>query len=190
MERATKETSVEVGLVLDGSGRALTNTGMPFLDHMLQALARFSGFDLEVEAKGDLGVDGHHTAEDVGIVLGQALSRALGDRSGIRRYGWSCLPMDEALVLVSLDLSGRPYLGWDVPMAPRAFGDFHSELAVEFWRAFVNHGGVTMHARLLAGSNTHHILEAVWKACGVSLGQAVQRLAAMDGPLSTKGVLG
>lgn len=188
-ERTTRETAVRAVLELDGRGMVAVETGVPFFDHLLEAFGRHGLLDLEVRAQGDLAVDGHHTVEDVGIVLGQALARALGDRAGIRRYGWACLPMDEALVLVSLDLSGRPFLAWDVPLAPRAFGAFHTELAVEFWRAVVQNAGMAMHVRLLAGSNSHHVLEIAWKAAGRALGQAVERDDRIAGPLSTKGVL-
>ncbi len=190
VKRETRETAISVKLVLDGSGTAKADTGIPFFNHMIESLARFAGFDIEIEARGDLAVDGHHTVEDVGIVLGQAFARAIGNRSGIRRYGWAALPMDESLVLVSLDVSGRVYLGWEVPLEPRSFGYFHTELAEEFWRAFVNNAGLNLHVRLLAGTNAHHVLEAVWKGVGLSLGQAVSSADGLDGPLSTKGVLG
>ncbi len=189
VERATKETSIRVALDLDGQGRTSITTGLPFFDHLLDAFGRHALFDLEVQAQGDLDVDGHHTVEDAGIVLGQALTRALGDRAGIRRFGWCVLPMDEALVMVSLDLSGRSYLAWDVSLAPRAFGGFHTELAVEFWRALAGQAGLTLHVRRLAGENSHHVLEITWKAVAVALAQAVSRDARIAGPLSTKGVL-
>ncbi len=188
-ERSTRETSVRVAVNLDGRGAVSADTGMPFFDHLLEAFGRHGLLDLEVRAQGDLAVDGHHTVEDVGIVLGQALARALGDRGGIQRFGWACLPMDEALVLVSLDLSGRPFLAWDVPVAPRAYGAFHTELAEEFWRAVAQHAGMTLHVRLLAGANSHHVLEIAWKAAGRALTQAVARDERIGGPLSTKGVL-
>lgn len=188
-ERSTRETRVRVALDLDGTGRAEVATGMPFFDHLLDAFARHGLFDLTVRAEGDLEVDGHHTAEDAGIVLGQALGRALGDRSGVRRFGWACLPMDEALVLASLDLSGRPYLAWEVPVARREIGGFHTELAPEFWRAFVTQAGITLHVRLLAGENSHHVLEIAWKAVARALAEAVARDPRISGPLSTKGVL-
>lgn len=189
VRRETKETRVRVELNLDGRGEASVSTGMPFLDHMLAAFARHGLFDLTVEAEGDLDVDGHHTAEDVGIVLGQALNRALGDRAGISRSGWACLPMDEALVLVAADLSGRAYLAWGVSVAPRAYGAFHTELAVEFWRAFVNNAALTLHVNMLSAGNSHHVLEAAWKAAGRALAAAVARDERVRGPLSTKGAL-
>lgn len=187
--RRTRETDIRVALDLDGQGRAAINTGMPFFDHLLESFARHGLFDLEVAAEGDLSVDGHHTAEDVGIVLGQALNKALGDRAGIQRFGWSCLPMDESLVLASLDLSGRAFLAYEISVRPRAFGDFHTELAPEFWRAVVNEAGLTLHLRLLAGENSHHVLEIAWKAAAKALAQAVARDQRIVGPLSTKGVL-
>lgn len=189
VERTTRETAVRVLLDLDGRGRTAITTGMPFFDHLLDAFGRHGLFDLEVQAQGDLDVDGHHTAEDVGIVLGQALARAVGDRTGIRRFGWCVLPMDEALAMVSLDLSGRAYLAWDVPLAPRGFGAFHTELALEFWRAFAANAGLTLHVKLLSGENSHHVLEIVWKAVGVALSQAVAADPRIAGALSTKGVL-
>lgn len=189
VERRTKETDIAVTLDLDGQGQVQVSTGMPFFDHLLDAFGRHGLFDLQVEARGDLEVDGHHTVEDVGIVLGQALARAVGDKAGIRRFGWSCLPMDEALVLVSLDISGRPYFVWEVPVAPRAYGEFHTELAPEFWRALATHAGLTLHVRLLSGENSHHVLEIAWKAAAQALAQAVARDPRITGPLSTKGVL-
>jgi len=188
-ERSTRETRVRAAVDLDGTGQARVDTGMPFFDHLLDAFARHGLLDLEVAARGDLDVEGHHTAEDVGLVLGQALRRALGDRAGIRRFGWACLPMDETLVLAALDLSGRPYLAWEVAVPARAFGAFHTELAVEFWRALVNQAGITLHVRLLAGGNSHHVLEAVWKAVGRALALAAERDPRVAGPPSTKGVL-
>lgn len=188
-ERVTRETRIKVAIDLDGRGETDIDTGIPFFDHMLEAFGRHGLFNLAVKAEGDVRVDGHHTVEDVGIVLGGVLNEALGDRAGIRRFGWSCLPMDEALVLASLDLSGRPYLSWEVPASPRAFGDMHSELAPEFWRALAVNAGITLHVRLLAGDNTHHILEIAWKAVARALAQAVARDPRIAGPLSTKGVL-
>lgn len=188
-ERTTRETRVRVAVDLDGSGRAQVATGMPFLDHLLEACARHGLLDLEVRAEGDLEVEGHHTAEDVGLVLGQAVAAALGGREGIGRYGWACLPMDEALVLAAVDLSGRPHLAWEVAAPARAFGAFHTELAPEFWRAFVRAAAVTLHVRSLAGENSHHLLEAVWKAVGRALAQAAARDPRVTGAPSTKGVL-
>jgi imidazoleglycerol-phosphate dehydratase len=178
--RATAETAVRVRIDLDGSGRCEAGTGFPFFDHMLTAFAKTSLCDLTVQARGE---DDHHTVEDVGIVLGQALRRALGDRAGLTRYGAALLPMDEALCQVALDLSNRPLLVWEVPLPPVA------ELAEEFWRAVASHGGWTLHVRLLAGRNSHHIQESVYKACGLALRQAATLDPRVKGPLSTKGTL-
>ena len=191
--RATRETSVEVDLAVDGEGSAQVATGIPFFDHMLAQLGRHAGWDLRVEASGDLEVDTHHTVEDVGIVLGEALSEALGDKAGIRRFASVAVPLDEALVEVSLDLSGRPYLVYDVDPNPggEAFllGEpgFDPQLAEEFWRAFVTTGGLTLHSRLRSGRNTHHILEATFKATARALRDAVG--VEGGGVPSTKGVL-
>lgn len=185
--RATAETDVRVRLDLDGSGRCEAATGIPFFDHMLTAFAKTSLCDLNVQAKGD---DEHHTVEDVGIVLGQALRQALGDRAGLARYGAALLPMDEALCQVALDLSNRPLLVWDVPLpAGAVVGGLPAELAEEFWRAMAGQAGWTLHVRLLAGRNTHHIQEAVHKACGLALRQAAALDPRVKGPLSTKGTL-
>jgi imidazoleglycerol-phosphate dehydratase len=191
--RATRETSVEVDLAVDGEGSAQVATGIPFFDHMLAQLGRHAGWDLRVEASGDLEVDTHHTVEDVGIVLGETLSEALGDKAGIRRFASVAVPLDEALVEVSLDLSGRPYLVYDVDPNPggEAFllGEpgFDPQLAEEFWRAFVTTGGLTLHSRLRSGRNTHHILEASFKATARALRDAVG--VEGGGVPSTKGVL-
>src|SRR5687768_13099109 len=147
--RETKETSVRVALDLDGPGRASVTTGLPFFDHMLEQLGRHGGIDLTIEARGDLEVDAHHTVEDVGLVLGEAVVEALGDKSGIRRFGWATVPLDEAAVEVALDLSGRPYLLWEVEPGTDRIGAFEPQLAEEFMRAFVTAGGVTLHVRLV-----------------------------------------
>ena len=163
-ERRTKETTVTVDLVLDGSGAAQAQTGLPFFDHMLAQLGRHAGFDLAVSASGDLDVDAHHTVEDVGIVMGEALSEALGDKAGVRRFASLTLPLDEALVEAALDLSGRPYLAYDITWGEQvaALGSppFEPQLAEEFWRAFTTAAALTLHLRLVSGRNTHHILEA------------------------------
>jgi len=189
--RTTKETAVEVALEVDGSGRADTSTGLPFFDHMVAQLGTHAGFDLTVRAEGDLHVDAHHTVEDVGIVLGGCLAEALGDKAGIRRFGWCLLPLDEALVEVALDLSARPYLAYDVPFAPDTPGlgtpPFDPQLAEEFWRAVATAAGLTLHVRLRAGRNTHHVLEAVFKGVARALRDAV-RVEGAQVP-STKGVL-
>jgi imidazoleglycerol-phosphate dehydratase len=174
VERETKETSVALEIDLDGCGRAELATGIPFLDHLLEAFALHGFFDLQVRARGDVEVDGHHTVEDVAICLGQAFRRALSGGGGIHRFGWCLLPMDEALVEVAADAGGRSFLVYRVPVVPRSLGPFHTEMAAEFWRAFVRESGVTMHVSLRWGENSHHILEAVWKAAGVALRQAVR----------------
>jgi imidazoleglycerol-phosphate dehydratase len=189
VERATAETQVRVALDPEGQGRAEVSTGVGFLDHMLAAWARHALCDLSVRAAGDLAVDPHHTVEDVGIVLGQAVHRCLGDRAGIRRYGWALLPMDDALAQVALDFSGRPYLGWDVPLPAAVLGGFPSDLAPEFWRAWAMSAAATLHVRLLAGVNAHHALEAVWKGAGLACRQAWEADGRIAGPLSTKGSL-
>lgn len=182
---------MEVALCVDGPGRADVATGLPFFDHMLSQLAVHGGFDLVVRAKGDLDVDSHHTVEDVGIVLGGCLAEALGDRAGVRRFASCLIPLDEALVEVALDLSGRPYLAYDVPFAPDTPGlgspPFDPQLAEEFWRACVTAAGITLHVRRREGRNTHHVVEAVFKAIARALRDAV-RVEGGNVP-STKGSL-
>ncbi|HLG91732.1 MAG TPA: imidazoleglycerol-phosphate dehydratase HisB [Acidimicrobiales bacterium] len=177
--RRTAETAVEVALDLDGSGRVRTATGLPFFDHMLSQLGRHARFDLEVDARGDLEVDAHHTVEDVGLVLGQCLAQALGDKAGVRRFASIAVPLDEALAEVALDLSGRPYLSYQVPLPAEALplGEpgFHPQLAEEFWRALVSTAGVTLHIGLRSGRNPHHILEASFKGVARALADAVRR---------------
>ncbi len=189
--RETKETTVDVALLVDGSGRAAAETGLPFFDHMLAQLGRHGGFDLEVRARGDLEVDAHHTVEDVGIVLGQCLAEALGTKAGVRRFASVLLPLDEALVEVALDLSGRPYLAYEVPFAADTPGlgspPFDPQLAEEFWRALVTSAGITLHVRLRDGRNTHHIVEAVFKGVARALRDAVR--VEGGGVPSTKGSL-
>lgn len=189
LSRRTAETEVFVCLSLDGSGRRDIATGIPFLDHMLEHVAVHGLFDLEVRCQGDTSVDDHHSIEDVGIVLGQALSEALGDKLGIARYGSQLLPMDEALVLVALDLSGRGLLSYEVPGLASKVGSFDTELVPEFLRALAHHAGLTLHVKLIHGSNTHHILEAIFKGLGRALGQAVALDPRRMGVPSTKGVL-
>ena len=189
--RRTRETTVEVALALDGSGRVDVATGLPFFDHMVSQLGRHGGLDLTVSARGDLDVDAHHTVEDVGIVLGEALAAALGDKAGVRRFASMAVPLDEALVEAALDLSGRPYLHYDVKVAPDAvpLGSpaFEPQLAEEFWRALTTSAAITLHISLRSGRNTHHILEASFKAVARSLRDAV-RIEGADVP-STKGRL-
>lgn len=190
VERRTLETAIEVAVNLDGAGQVDVSTGLGFFDHMLTAFGRHSRLDLTVRAEGDLQVDGHHTVEDTGIVLGQALAQALGDKRGITRFGSSFVPMDEALVLAALDISGRGQLHWDVEVPFGMVGDFDTQLAREFFIALAANAGITLHVRQLAGDNVHHILEAAFKACGRAVRQAVAVDPALaDETPSTKGVL-
>ena len=189
VKRTTRETDVRVTVDLDGEGRAEVFTGVGFLDHMLAAFARTSLCDLEVHCRGDLEVCAHHSVEDVGICLGQALRAAVGDRAGVRRYGWALVPMDGALARVALDLSGRPYLRWEAPVPLQTLGTFPTDLAPEFWRALATNAAWTLQVDLLAQDNAHHALEAIWKACGLALGQAVSADPRIVGPRSTKGAL-
>jgi imidazoleglycerol-phosphate dehydratase len=190
-ERRTKETAISVDLVVEGAGGTSVDTGLPFFDHMLAQLGRHGGMDLVVSATGDLHVDAHHTVEDVGIVLGEALVEALGDKHGVRRFASIALPLDEALVEAALDLSGRPYLAYEVPLpeqvAPLGTPPFDPQLAEEFWRAFTTAAGITLHVRLVTGKNVHHVLEASFKAVARCLRDAV-RVEGTDVP-STKGSL-
>lgn len=190
IKRDTRETQIALSLDLDGTGRSQIATGVGFLDHMLELFARHGDFDLTISCQGDTQVDGHHSVEDVGICLGLAFAQALGDKRGICRYGQCLLPMDETLALIAVDLSGRDYLGWSVTLSSPRVGDFDTELAQEFWLAFVRNCPGSLHIRLLAGENTHHILEAVFKGTG----RALRMAAGMDENHrdeipSTKGVL-
>jgi imidazoleglycerol-phosphate dehydratase len=188
--RQTRETTIRVRLDLDGRGNAKIRTGIGFFDHMLEALARHALLDLEVECTGDLQVDGHHTVEDVGIVLGKALAAALGDRAGIRRYADATVPLDEALVRAVIDISGRPYLDYHVEIAKwQMLGDYDVLLTPEFFRALVHSAGLTAHLDLLRGANPHHIVEATFKAFARALGAAASRDERVIGVPSTKGVL-
>jgi imidazoleglycerol-phosphate dehydratase len=189
VERKTKETTIRIGVDLDGTGRSSIDTPLPFLSHMLEQIARHGAIDLTVEARGDVEVDGHHTTEDVGIVLGKAVLEALGDRSGIRRYGSATLPMDEALVTVAIDLSGRPYFVWRVPMPKAKIGEFDSELAEVFFEAFARSAQANLHVHLIEGQNLHHIVEICFKALARALGQAVEIDPRGIGVPSTKGIL-
>ncbi len=189
INRKTGETAIRMALSLDGTGASSIRTGVPFMEHMLTLLARHGFFDLKVEAEGDLPVDAHHLVEDLGLVLGDAFDEALGAKAGFARYGWVALPMDEALVLVSVDLSGRPYLGLDLPLPSVLLGNFETELVEEFLRAFVNRAKCTLHLRLIAGSNTHHIIEAAFKGLGRALDMATTKDPRVDGIPSTKGIL-
>ena len=187
--RATKETSIEIRLNLDGTGATSVSTGLPFFDHMVDQLGRHGGFDLELAATGDLQVDAHHTVEDVGIALGECLREALGDKTGVRRFASMSLPLDEALVEVALDLSGRPYLHYEVDPGSEPLGTppFDPQLAEEFWRAFATSALLTLHLDLKRGKNSHHILEASFKAVARALRDAV-RVEGTAVP-STKGTL-
>jgi imidazoleglycerol-phosphate dehydratase len=189
VERKTKETDIKVKLSLDGQGAVTIHTGVPFLDHMLTLFAVHGFFDLDIEAQGDMEVDAHHTVEDLGICLGSALNKALGDRAGIRRYGHSTTPMDETRAIVTLDLSGRPYLVYQTPQLSARVGQFETELAPEFFRAFCQHGGVTLHIEVPYGANTHHMLEAIFKAWGRALDDAVRLDERRKGIPSSKGSL-
>ena len=189
VKRTTTETDISLSLDLDGTGRAEVSTGIGFLDHMLELFAHHGRFDLTVKAGGDLHVDGHHTVEDVGLALGEALREALGDKRGIRRYGSFLLPMDEALALVALDLSGRPYFAHDLQLAGVRIGAFEGDLTPHFLRSLATQSGMTLHVRLLAGSDAHHIVEAVFKAFARALAEACEHHGRDDEVPSTKGTL-
>ena len=188
--RNTSETQIRVSLNLDGTGRQKLNTGVPFLDHMLDQIARHGLIDLEVEAVGDLHIDDHHTVEDTGITLGMAVAKAIGDKKGIRRYGHAYVPLDEALSRVVIDFSGRPGLEWHVPFTRATIGRFDVDLTIEFCRGFVNHAGVTLHVDNLRGVNAHHQCETVFKAFGRALRMASELDERALGTIpSTKGSL-
>ena len=190
IERNTKETQITISLNLDGAGKADINIGIPFLEHMLDQVARHGMFDLVIQAKGDLEIDAHHTVEDVGITLGQALAKALGDKTGIRRYGFAYVPLDEALSRVVLDCSGRPGLEYAVNYPRARVGDFDIDLLYEFFQGFTNHAFVTLHIDNLRGKNAHHIAETIFKAFARALRMAVEQDPGMAGILpSTKGSL-
>lgn len=187
--RKTRETDIILTLDLDGQGRAEVKTGIGFLDHMLELFARHSLVDLTVACAGDVHVDGHHTTEDVGLCLGQAIDRALGDRAGIRRYGHAILPMDETLVTVAVDLGGRPYWVWEVAMPTARVGDFDSELVADFWQAVATQGRMNLHVLLHHGRNTHHVSEAIFKGAARALRAAFEADLRSPGIPSTKGTL-
>ncbi|PYS34093.1 MAG: imidazoleglycerol-phosphate dehydratase HisB [Acidobacteria bacterium] len=189
IHRKTKETDIRVSLVLDGGGTARISTGIPFLDHMLELFARHGLFDLEIECRGDLHIDDHHSVEDIAICLGEAFHSALGDKAGISRYGESVVPMDEALCRSVIDLSGRFYLVYEVKTRRQRIGNFSVELAEHFWRSFAEKLKCNLHIDLLRGRNTHHILEASFKATARALSKAVARDPRIDGVMSTKGML-
>jgi imidazoleglycerol-phosphate dehydratase len=189
VQRKTRETDVRVKLNLDGDGHSRISTGLPFLDHMLELFSKHGLFNLEVVCKGDLEIDDHHSVEDIAITLGQALTKALGDKAGIKRYGEAIVPMDEALCRSVIDLSGRFYLVYEVQTRRQKIGNFSVELAEHFWRSFAGTAKFNLHIDCLRGRNTHHILEGTFKATARALRQAVERDARIAGVLSTKGTL-
>lgn len=189
INRTTKETEISVTLDLDGRGGHEIESGVPFLDHMLTQIARHGFFDLQVRAAGDLEIDAHHTVEDLGISLGEAFKQALGDKSGVRRYGRGTMPMHEALAAVAIDFSGRPFLVYNVPLPKAQIGNFELELVEEFFTAFCNHAGANVHVNLAYGDNLHHIVEAVFKAFARALDEATQPDPRVEGVLSSKGKL-
>lgn len=189
LKRTTKETDIEISLDIDGAGEANVGSGIGFFDHMLILFAKHGLFSLTVKAQGDLVIDGHHTVEDIGIVLGQALAKAAGDKAGIRRYGHVYVPMDEALVLVVVDFSGRPFLAFDAELGQGRIGEFDVELTEEFLRAVAVNAGLTLHVKVLAGKNRHHMVEAIFKALGRALSQSLERDPRVQGVPSSKGML-
>ncbi len=189
IKRTTNETNIDLLLNLDNNKESVINTGIGFFDHMLNSLAKHSFTHMELNVDGDLEVDSHHTVEDTGIVLGQAIKEAIGDKKGIRRYGSAILPMDEALVLCSLDLSGRPYLVFDVPLTALKVGDLDAEMVKEFFYAISYSAGMNLHIKLIHGSNNHHIIECVFKAFAKALDQAITYDERISDVLSTKGTI-
>jgi len=189
VDRKTNETQIQLEFSIDGQGLVDLHTGVPFLDHMLTLFTVHGFFDLKIQASGDLEVDAHHTVEDIGICLGNALSMALGERKGIRRYGHAVIPMDETCAMVTLDLSNRPYLVYQVPPLSSRVGQFETELVPEFFRAFCQHGGITLHIQVPYGTNTHHVIEAVFKAWGRALDEATNYDERRKGIPSSKGAL-
>jgi imidazoleglycerol-phosphate dehydratase len=189
IRRKTKETGISLRLDLDGSGQFSISSGIPFFDHMLSLFAMHGFFDLHLEAEGDIAVDFHHTVEDIGICLGDGLKKAIGDGKRLRRYGMATIPMDETLVSVALDLSMRPYLVYNPGLKRKKIGLFDVDLIEEFFRAFVNHGGVTLHINTMYGRNSHHIIEAIFKGVGRSLDMASSTDDRVTGVISTKGKL-
>lgn len=189
INRKTKETDINLELLLDGRGQTVVDTGVGFMDHMLTLFAVHGFFDLKITARGDVQVDDHHTVEDLGICLGMALKKAIGEMAGISRYGYSYVPMDETLVRVCVDISNRPCLQYNVSLPDQKVGSFDTSLTKEFLRALSLHGGLTLHADLLHGENTHHIIEAVFKALGKAVADAVRIDERITGQLSSKGTL-
>jgi imidazoleglycerol-phosphate dehydratase len=189
VERKTKETEITVAIEIDGSGKAEIETGMPFFDHMLDSFSRHGLFDIKLQAKGDLEVDYHHTVEDVGLALGEAFKKALGDKQGIRRFGEASCPLDETLAKVVIDLSGRPYLSYNVKIRPGRIGSFDTDLPHEFYAAFANQLGMNLHIDVIRGENPHHIIEACFKAFARAMDMATGFDERILGVLSTKGSL-
>ena len=189
VSRRTGETDINISLDLDGQGTSNLDTGMGFFEHMLNLFTTHGQFNLKVECSGDLFVDGHHSVEDIGIALGQAFTKAMGDKVGIKRYGTAFVPMDEALIMVSLDLSGRVFLNYEVLVKAQMIGDYDTELTEEFLRAFAFNAGITLHVKMMAGSNSHHIVEGVFKALARALREALTIDERIQGVMSTKGML-
>jgi imidazoleglycerol-phosphate dehydratase len=189
LQRETTETYVSVDLVIDGSGTSSIQTGIPFFDHMLTLLSKHSLFDLQIDVRGDLEVDYHHSVEDTGIVLGKCLAQALGDKSGIRRYGWALLPMDDTLVQVAIDLSGRSYLHYEIPNNAASIGQFDFELVEEFLRAFSFNANLNLHVDIVRGRNSHHMAEGIFKGLAKALDQSCQIDSRLGGVPSSKGAL-
>ena len=189
VNRKTKETDIRMELSLDGNGKYDVSTGIGFFDHMLEGFAKHGFFDMTVKVTGDLQVDGHHTVEDTGIVLGQAIARAVGDKKGIKRYGYFILPMDDALALCAVDLCGRPYLNFECEFTTERIGNLDTELIREFFYAIAYNAGMILHIKLLSGTNNHHIAEAVFKAFAKALDMAVSKDSRIEDVLSTKGSL-
>ena len=189
VSRRTGETDINISLDIDGQGTSNLDTGMGFFEHMLNLFTTHGQFNLKVECSGDLFVDGHHSVEDIGIALGQAFTKAMGDKVGIKRYGTAFVPMDEALIMVSLDLSGRAFLNYEVLVKAQMIGDYDTELTEEFLRAFAFNAGITLHVKMMAGSNSHHIVEGVFKALARALREALTVDERIQGVMSTKGML-
>ena len=189
IERKTKETMISVELEIDGGGKAEIETGMPFFNHMLESFTRHGFFDVRIKAKGDIEVDYHHTVEDVGLAVGQAFKAALGDKQGIRRFGEASCPLDETLAKVVVDISGRPYLSYNVKIRPGRVGDFDTDLPHEFFAAFANQLGMNLHIDVIRGENPHHIIEACFKSFARAMDMATQLDSRIQGVLSTKGSL-
>ncbi|MGE5629263.1 MAG: imidazoleglycerol-phosphate dehydratase HisB [Solirubrobacterales bacterium] len=189
LKRVTYETDISVDLDMDGTGKSNIDTGIGFMDHMLTLFSRHGIIDLNVKAEGDLNVDYHHTVEDIGIVIGKCLAEALNDKKGLKRYGTTFLPMDETLVMVSIDISGRPFLAYDCKIEADKVGEFDTELVEEFFRAVAFNGGLTIHVKLMYGKNAHHIIEAMFKAFGRALREAASTDPRVEGLMTTKGVI-